>query len=93
MFDYQSIIEDLTILHKAASVYNGWQKEQANTFIRVGEYGLALDSIAYAYLSNHVPMPSDSYQLFENLVSTMDLDNDPELQGVTNLNKNQRTPK
>ncbi len=87
MFDYQTVRNDLNTLYKAASVYDGWQKNQTSTFIRVGEYSLALDSIAYAYLTNRVPMPPDLYQIFENLAVIMDLNSDPELQGVAEIRK------
>ena len=82
MFDYQSVKVGLDILYDAASIYDGWQKDQTSEFIKVGEYGLALDGIAYAYLHNHNPMPPKLYELFAKLAAMMDLKSDPELQGV-----------
>ncbi len=89
MMEYQAIKQNLYALHEAASIYGGWDKEQASTFIRVGEYGLALDSIAYAYLSNDALMPPDIYAIFEQLADTMKLDDDPEFEGVAHLKRKQ----
>lgn len=87
LFDYQAVRNDLNTLFAAASVYDGWQKDQTGTFIKVGEYGLALDGIAYAYLANHVSMPASLYQVFDKLAAAMDLNGDPELQGVADIRK------
>jgi hypothetical protein len=75
----------LIALHKAASGIDGWDGKQGRTFIEVGEYGLALDSIAYAYLENNTPMPTDQFQIFEKLASAMELENDPEYDGVARI--------
>ncbi len=76
---------DLSFLHRVASRLDGWNKDQADEFIRVGEYGLALDSIAYAYLVNNKLMPPDQFEMFDRLASAMELEKDPEYDGVARL--------
>jgi hypothetical protein len=87
MFDYETAITSLKRLHQAASAFQGWHKDQAEEFIKVGEYGLALDGIAYAYLNNKVTMPATLFQLFDQLAVTMELDCDPEFDGVAKLRR------
>jgi hypothetical protein len=80
-----AIHTDLIALHKAASGIDGWDGKQGRTFIEVGEYGLALDSIAYAYLENNTPMPAGQFQIFDKLASAMELEKDPEYDGVARI--------
>ncbi len=89
MLDYNIIIADLLTLHQAASTIDGRQKGHSETFIRVGEYGLALDEIAYAYLNNHKTMPAELFKIFEKLAIAMDLESDQEFEGVASLRKAQ----
>ena len=89
MFDYETAAAHLQILYEAASALDGWHKDQAEDFIKVGEYGLALDGIAYAYLVNKVTMPARLFGLFEELAVSMGLDRDPEFDGVAKLRKSQ----
>jgi hypothetical protein len=89
MLDYEVVIADLTTLHQAASAIDGWHKDDAGTLIRVGEYSLALDVIAYAYLNNHKTMPAELFKIFEKLVAAMNLEGDQELEGVARLIKAQ----
>jgi len=67
MLDYKMIVRDLLTLNEAASDVGGRQKEQNLRLIDVGEYGFALDSIAYAYLDNDKHMPADLFEIFEKL--------------------------
>lgn len=48
----------------------------------MGEYGLALDEIAYVYLNNDKPMPADQFRTFEKLAIMMELEKDAEYDGV-----------
>ncbi len=91
MFDYETARQGLRVLHQAALALGGWQGEQSETFIRVGEYGLALDEIAYAYLDSKVAMPEKLFQIFDELAVSMELDSDPEFDGVAQLRKMQGT--
>lgn len=91
MFNYEAARKNLQVLHQAASALGGWQGEQSKTFIRVGEYGLALDEIAYAYLDGKVTMPADLFKLFDELAVSMELSSDPEFEGVAKLRKTQGT--
>ena len=91
MFDHETARSRLRALHEAASALAGWHKDQAEDFIRVGEYSLALDGIAYAYLNNRVRMPAKLFQLFDELAVSMELDSDPEFDGVAQLRKMQGT--
>jgi hypothetical protein len=83
--DTKTVKSGLMILYETASRLDGWHKDQAHEFIRVGEYSLALDSIAYAYLNNGKSMSADQFQLFDKLATIMELDGDPEYEGVARL--------
>ncbi|GAC1340461.1 MAG: hypothetical protein NVS2B1_00130 [Bradyrhizobium sp.] len=87
MFDYQAVRKDLEQLHRAASPIEGYFKAQAAEFIEVGEYSLALDTIASAYLSNNLRMPTELFAIFDHLAQVMELDSDPEFDGVAKLRK------
>jgi len=90
VFDSTKTIRDLKILHQAAPALEGSGKDSTAEFIRVGEYGLALDGIAYAYLATKMLMPADLFRLFEELAETMKLDRDPEYAGVAELRATQK---
>jgi len=83
--ELSAIRNDLTALHKAASAIDDWDGKQGRTFIDVGEYGLALDEIAYAYLDADRTMPPEMFKTFEKLATMMDLAQDAELEGVAKL--------
>ena len=83
--ELELIYSGLLALHEAASLVDGWPKDDIATFIYVGEYTLALDSIAYAYLDSGKPMTNDQFRLFERLADLMAMDKDPEYQGVARL--------
>ena len=87
--ELSAIRNDLTALHRATSTIDGWDGKQALTFIEVGEYGLALDEIAYAYLDAERSMPIDMFKTFEKLATTMDLAQDAEFVGVARLRASQ----
>ncbi|MEJ1977407.1 MAG: hypothetical protein WDN49_16190 [Acetobacteraceae bacterium] len=89
MLDCKTISADLPTLQQAASSIDELQKNQAATLIRVGEYGPALDVIAYASLNNRKTMPAELFAVFEKLATVMELDGDPELEGVARLVKAQ----
>jgi len=76
---------DLAALHQAASGIEGWNGKQGWEFITVGEYGLALDEIAYAYVDGGTEMPTALFNIFEKLANTMELESDPEYEGVARL--------
>ncbi len=86
------IRNDLSALHKAASSIHDWDGKQGRTFIDVGEYGLALDEIAYAYLDAGRTMPPDMFETFEKLATMMDLAQDAELEGVARLRASATEP-
>jgi hypothetical protein len=81
---------ELSKLYRAASNLDGWNKEQALEFINVGEYGLALDGIAYAYLVNGKNMPADLFRIFDKLAVSMDMEGDEEFEGVARLRAGSR---
>lgn len=92
-YDGQKVRSDLLVLCKAASHLSGWDKEHADQYIRVGEYPLALDSVAYAYLENDTPMPIDQFSIFEELAAVTQLEDDPEYDGVARLRaRGKQTP-
>ncbi len=82
---YKTIRDGLVVLHQAASGIEGWGGDQAQEFINVGDYGLALDEISYAYLDSGKAMPADLFQIFERLAVAMDLERDDEYEGVRKL--------
>ena len=86
--ELSTIRNDLNSLHNAASATDGWDGKQARTFINVGEYGLALDEIAYAYLDSGKTMPPDMFETFEKLAAMMGLAQDAEFEGVARLRAN-----
>jgi hypothetical protein len=65
-------------------------ESRGRTFIEVGEYGLALDEIAYAYLDAARTMPPDIFEMFEKLAMMLDLAQDPEFAGVARIRANAR---
>lgn len=85
MLDWEVIVADLERLHRAASDIDSWNKEQAETCIRVGEWGLALNGISYAYLNSGKAMPADLFEVFEKLSVEMEMDGDEDYEGVAQL--------
>lgn len=89
--DNRYIGNQLRTLYETASKYPGWYKYQAKDFIRVGEYALALDGIAYAYLNNNETMPDNIFDIFDRLADMMNLAADAEYEGVAKLRALQAT--
>ena len=85
MFDYEKALTDLETLYYATSEIDNWDKDLAAEFIRVGEYGLALDEIAYAYLNSATPMSARLFQIFERLAVEMEMEGDEDFEGVAQL--------
>lgn len=85
MVDWERVVADLETLHRAASEIDGWDKQQVATFIQVGEWGLALDDIAYAYLKTGFAMPADLFLLFEKLAVEMEMEGDEDYEAVAQL--------
>lgn len=85
MVDWERVVADLETLHRAASKIDDWDKDQAETYIRVGEWGLALDEIAYAYLNSGKAMPVDLFQVFEKLAVEMEMEGDEDFEDVAQL--------
>ncbi len=89
MFDYKTARTKLNTLHELALPLPGYFKADVLQFIEVGEYGLALDTIAGAFLDNKIRMSADLFATFEDLASEMELDRDPEYSAVAELRKKQ----
>lgn len=87
MFDYKAAVDDLSILNRAVSVFDNEFEEQTEEFIRVGEYSLALDDIASAYLVNEVSMPANLFRIFEKLALAMNVGGDDEYASAAKLLK------
>lgn len=85
MLDWERVAADLQVLHRAASEIDNWDKKQAETHIRVGEWGLALDEIAYACLNSGKAMPADLFQTFEKLAVGMEMEGDEDYEDVAQL--------
>jgi hypothetical protein len=83
--EHSVIRTDLAVLHEAASAIDGWDGNQGRTFIEVGEYGVALDEIAHAYLDARKTVPCEMFKTFEKLAMLMDLAQEAELDGVARL--------
>ncbi len=89
MINHKYAVSQLTWLYRATLPVAGFYKDQAKEFIEVGEYGLALDTSADAFLQSHTFMPEDLYAVFEDLAKKMKLDRDPEYTAVAELRKYQ----
>lgn len=85
MFDYERAFNELNILYESASKIDDWDKDLAEEFIRVGEYGLALDEIAYAYLNSGTAMPTDLFEVFERLAVAMRMEGKEDFEDVAQL--------
>ena len=85
MFDYEFILNNLKKFHQESSLVVKYNNEQVSEYIDVGEYGLAIDTISYGYVKNHTLMSAKLFDIFENLVKTMDLLDDPEYESVKYL--------
>jgi len=85
VFDYKRIQEDLKTLYQATYNIDKWARELVDRLIYVGEYSLALDEISYAYLNNRLVMPAGLFEIFERLAVEMDMEKDPEFEGVAQL--------
>ena len=83
--ELSTIRVNLIALHRAASGMDGWNGKQGQTFIDVGEYGLALDEIAYAHLDNGKAMPTELFRIFDKLATIMELETDSEYDGVARI--------
>ena len=84
-YDWKAIVADLSLLNEAVAGFDKRYVEQRQTFIRVGEYDLALDGIAAAYLDNKVEIPPDLFQVFEKLAVPLDTEKAPEYDSVAEL--------
>ena len=87
MIDSKAVIANLETLSQAAFSVDTTHQDSINTFIYVGEYGLAMEGIADAYLKGNVRMPTDLFQMFEKLATLMDLNSDPEYEAVAEFTK------
>lgn len=83
--DYRKALADPETLYYAASEIDDWDGNRTATFIRVGEYGLVLDEIAYAYLDSVTPMPGHLFRSFERLAVEMEMQGDAEYADVAQL--------
>ena len=89
MFDYKATKEGFEILYASIKSLDRQYNHQIREFIDVGEYGLALDGIADAYMTSSASMPLALFQLFDKLATDMDLASDPEFSGVAEFRKAQ----
>ena len=87
MFDYKATQEGLEVLYASIEPLMGRYNHQIRQYIDVGEYGLALDGIAYAYATSNVSMSSVLFQLLDKLATDMDLASDPEFSALTEFRK------
>ena len=85
MFDYEQVLKDLEKIHHDSSYLEGYDYRQVSEYIYVGEYGLALDTISYDYISNDTPMSENLFEIFKKLVKMMDLLDDPEWNSIKEL--------
>lgn len=85
MFDYKVVRANLEVLHQATCPLPGYFGAQAEEFTRVGEYGLALDTIASAWLRGKAAMPAGLFRVLEGLAKNMELDSDPEYEAAAQL--------
>jgi hypothetical protein len=82
---FGAIMVGLRALHMIASGIESWNGDLSREFIDAGDYGLALEGIACAYLDNGKTMPADVFNIFEWLAVSMELEQDEEHEGVKEL--------
>ena len=78
-------------LFDAARHLDGWHADQARRFTEVGEYGLVLDSIAHAFLTNRMAITPQQLQAVGSLAAAMELRGDQEMQGIARLKASRRS--
>ena len=78
MLDRTTIVSGLVSLYRAAPKVADWDKNMVEEFIRVGEWELALDEIAGAYLDNGAVMPADLFEIFEKLAVEINIEDNDE---------------
>ena len=91
-FDYTYWESGLQRIFDAA-VSNGFEwKDHVRTMIYVGEWALALDEMAAAYLNNNIPIQNDILNLFEELATSMKMVPGDEYEAVAELRALSRQP-
>ena len=87
MSNRMNIVSGLVTLYRAAPKVDDWDKNMVEEFIRVGEWELALDEIAGAYLESSAVMPADLFEIFEKLAVEMNIEENDEglFEDVTEL--------
>ena len=92
MIDYDTAYQGLLKLHEATLPLKGYSAYYTKNFIEEGEYGLALDEIAFPYNDNNAPMPADLFAFFETLAADFELERDPEWAAVAKLRRRGPNP-
>lgn len=78
MSDRMTIVSGLINLYRAVPKVDEWDKNMVEEFIRVGEWELALDEIAGAYLESSTVMPADLFEIFERLAVEINIEENDE---------------
>lgn len=86
----QFLYSDIELIYRLISGIGGWDHEQVRKYMDVGEYSLALDDLADAYLRSGESASADLLYRFEALATKMGMENDPEYQAVAELRARQR---
>jgi len=73
------------IFDAATSTLDHWNKDHVDTLIDVGEYSLALDELASAYINSGKPVSQEISKLFEILATKMQMVPGDEYEGVAAL--------
>jgi hypothetical protein len=82
----------LRLSDEASSRGFKYQEDHIHTLIRVGEWALALDELAGAYLKNAQPIPNDILNLFEELATSMNMVPGDEYEAAAELRALPRQP-
>ena len=92
-FDYKYVRSGLLRLcDEASSRGFKWQEDHVHTLIRVGEYSLALDDLAAAYLENTKQISNDILNVFDDLAARMGIVAGDEWEAVAELRALPRQP-
>lgn len=75
----------LHLFETASNAGFNWHKDHIWTLINVGEYSLALDEMAAAYINSDQVIPSEVFSTFGDLAAKMGMVHGDEWEAVANL--------
>lgn len=77
------------LLREQADAWSAAERAEVNRFLDAGEYGLALDTLAWILVEEAKPISPGTLCEIESLAAAMGLADDPFLDAVRNARKRQ----